>query len=569
MTRTKASDSGLRWATGFAVMVMMVTSLPYLLGFANEGAGWRFTGFVIGVEDGNSYIAKMLAGSAGDWLFYTPYTAYPQNGAIAFLPYILLGKLASPPGLHLQLVVLYHLFRFAAGILAILATYDFLSLFVQDLKLRRLGLILATLGGGLGWILVLAGKPYWLGSLPLEFYSPESFGFLSLFGLPHLAMARALLLWGLASYLRNAEANQSTMGGIRAGVLFLLLGFFQPLTVVIAWVVLTAHSGILALQQISRERAIRSHSWKSCTLYARRGIASILISSPIVAYTFIKFSSDPFLQNWTAQNLIISPPPGHYLAAYGLLVPFAMMGAYQLLIQKPFSGWLPVAWVLLIPFLAYAPYNLQRRLPEGAWVALVLLTIKGLEVWKPGNYEEGEKGKFAGKIRRSIGKASGSRKIIGLPLVLALPSTLILFVGGLQAVKHPGLPIFRPMEEVDAFQFLANYCEDDDIVLASFETGNALPAWTPVRVLIGHGPESIALEELRPQVKAFFDTSTTESERSSLLERLNVRFVFWGPNEKALGDWNPAKAGYLEPVYEQGEYMIFEVAELTMPFQIY
>jgi hypothetical protein len=511
----------------------------------------------------------MMAGTAGDWLFYTPYTAYPQDGALAFLPYILLGKLASPPGLHLQLVVLYHLFRFAAGILAILATYDFLSLFVEDVNLRRFGLILATLGGGLGWTLVVAGKPYWLGSLPLEFYSPESFGFLALFGLPHLAMARALLLWGLASYLRNAEVNKSSVGGIRAGILFLILGFFQPLTVVIAWAVLTAHSGIIALQQFLRERTIRSPSWKSWTLYARRGIASILISSPIVVYTFIKFNSDPFLRNWAAQNLIISPPPGHYLVAYGLLVPFAIVGAHHLIIQKPFSGWLPAAWVLLIPFLAYAPYNLQRRLPEGAWVALVLLAIKGLEVWKPGNCGEGENGKSADKIRSSIGKAGGSWKIIALPLVLAFPSTLVLFVGGLQAVNHPGLPIFRPTDEVDAFQFLASYSEAHDIVLASFETGNALPAWAPVKVVIGHGPESIALEELRPQVKAFFDTSSTDNDRRSLVDRLDVKFVFWGPSEKALGDWDPATAGYLEPVYEQGEYTIFEVADFIMPFQIY
>jgi len=81
---------------------MGVTMLPYLLGYASQGDAWRFTGFVFGVEDGNSYIAKMLSGSAGAWLFRTPYTPEAQRGVLAFLPYILLGKLASPPGLHEQ-----------------------------------------------------------------------------------------------------------------------------------------------------------------------------------------------------------------------------------------------------------------------------------------------------------------------------------------------------------------------------------------------------------------------------------------------------------------------------------
>ena len=55
-------------------------------GFWLQGSDWRFTGFFIGVEDGNSYIAKMLSGTAGNWIFRTPYTAYPQNGFLAFLP---------------------------------------------------------------------------------------------------------------------------------------------------------------------------------------------------------------------------------------------------------------------------------------------------------------------------------------------------------------------------------------------------------------------------------------------------------------------------------------------------
>ncbi len=167
----------------FAVTVMLITLLPYLVGYAVQGADWRFTGFMIGVEDGNSYIAKMLSSSAGAWLFRTPYTAYPQRGVLTYIPYFLLGKLAAAPGLHDQLVALYQIFRLVGGYLAILATYDFIAYFIRKVALRRFGLALAVLGGGLGWVLLLAGKDGWLGSLPLEFYSPESFGFLGLFGI--------------------------------------------------------------------------------------------------------------------------------------------------------------------------------------------------------------------------------------------------------------------------------------------------------------------------------------------------------------------------------------------------
>jgi hypothetical protein len=130
-----------RWVWIYAVLVMLVTAIPYFLGYASQGEGWRFSGFVFGVEDGNSYIAKMLSGAAGNWLFRTPYTTEPQRGVLAFLPYLLLGKLASHPALHEQLVALFHLFRILAGMLEILATYQFLAFFKQSAFLAEIILL--------------------------------------------------------------------------------------------------------------------------------------------------------------------------------------------------------------------------------------------------------------------------------------------------------------------------------------------------------------------------------------------------------------------------------------------
>ncbi|MEJ2352634.1 MAG: hypothetical protein P8Y03_22845 [Anaerolineales bacterium] len=547
-----------RWVWWFAIVVMVVTSIPYVLGFGKEGVGWRFTGFVFGVEDGNSYIAKMMSGAAGDWLFRTPYTAFPQKGVIAFLPYILLGKLTSPPGQHVQMVVLFHLFRFGAGILAILATYDFLSVFVADVGLRRFGLALATLGGGLGWVLVLLGRPGVLGSLPLDFYSPETFGFLSIYGLPHLAMARALLMWGLASYLIDDEkvglgvagfSGQQfplDLRGLKAGVLVALIGFFQPLTVVVAWAVLLAHLMGLAAWQSLKRRTLKSKSWGSWWEYASKATVMVVVSSPIVLYTVLKFSTDPFLKVWSAQNLIISPHPVHYLIAYGLLVPFALAGAYFSLKKDPWRSWLVVGWVVLLPFLAYAPYNLQRRLPEGLWVALVVLAMGGLEGW----------------FRRREGSWRWQNLLRIAPLFLAFPTTLLLLSGGIQAVRQPYAPVFRPLAEVRAFEFIAQEARPDEVVLAGYDSSNALPAWAPVRVVIGHGPESVDLAELRPEVEAFYASTTADDRRVSLLAEFNVRYVFWGPDERALGGWNPKAAAYLESIYDVDGYVVLRVEGL-------
>ncbi|MFQ5616526.1 MAG: hypothetical protein ACE5GO_08715 [Anaerolineales bacterium] len=528
---------------------MLLTTIPYLLGFANQGDAWRFTGFVFGVEDGNSYIAKMLSGAEGAWLFRTPYTAVFQRGVLAFLPYILLGKLTAGPGQHEQLVALFHLYRFVAGVLAILAMYDFISYFVLRVRLRRLGAALAAFGGGLGWVLILLGRENWLGSLPLDFYSPETFGFLSLYGLPHLAIARALLLRGLLAYLRNAEgrSGQYNDRGTKSGLLWLLMGLFQPLTVIVAWAVVGAHLAGLALfgngvpDKEYRSRAVR------------RGLVAGLVSSPIVLYTLWAFTTDPFLRVWTDQNLILSPHPLHYLVAYGLVLPFAVRGARRLLRQNPARGWLPVAWAAIMPALAYAPHNLQRRLPEGVWVALVILALKA----EPGANQPAQRPRLprSGRMRFHT---------LGVFFFLFV-STLLLLAGGVMGVADPKEPVFRPVEEIAAFQLLREQAEPGDVVLASFETGNALPAWAPVRVVIGHGPESVRLDELRLRVAAFYQPDTDDclqsldADRKALLDEFDVRYVFWGRAERNLGSWDPREAPYLRVVKSDGLDAIFEV----------
>lgn len=543
------AEAGRGWVLRFALGVMFVTTVPYLVGYFTQGEEWRFTGFVFGVEDGNSYIAKMLTGANGAWLFRTPYTAIPQSGVLAFLPYLLLGKLTSPPAQHEQLVALFHLFRIIGGCLSILATYDFISLFIRQEIFRRWGVVLATLGGGLGWLAVLLGNR-WPGTLPLEFYSPESFGFLELYGLPHLAMARAFLLWGLRGYLIAKEqrhgwgdriALPTTFGirqwvswaGVQVGGIWLLMGLMQPLTVLIAWVVVGAHLGIWGLVLWVRQRQGGEIQWANWREYLKCALWAVVISAGIVVYTGWAFARDAYLRQWAAQNLILSPPFLDYLLAYGLVIPVAVLGGYRLLREESPQCWLPFAWVLLLPILAYIPHNLQRRFVEGGYVALVVLVVLALE-----------RVRFRWMVWFTV------------PLLL---STVMLLSGGLQVVLHPDEPAYRPAAEVAAFDALRGHVSGGEVVLSAYETGNALPAWVPVRVMVGHGPESARLAQMLADIEAFFDSSRVDGERVAILRNNRVDVVFWGPEERSLGSWDPRTASFLEMVYDRERYYLFTV----------
>lgn len=524
------SKQEIRWILLYSAVLALFTSVPYLLGFSSETDEWRFTGFVYGVEDGNSYIAKMMLGSEGAWLFRTPYSTMPQSGVLAFLPYLLLGKLAGGAAIHEQLVALYHLFRISMTPLAVYATYRFVTLFIKEKLWRRWTTILVTLGGGLGWIPAALGQTSIFGSLPIDWFSPEWFGFLSFFGQPHLILARALLLLGLCEYLLSPKSpNRAWV----AGIYFLLLSLIHPLSIVSAYAILAVHQvGIWVRALVRKSRLIvRKSIWSA--------IKAGIIPLPFTLYYIYCFSSDPFLKKWTEQNVIRSPHPIHLLIAFGVVLIPAILGIRCLMQKRRWSGMLLLSWLVALPFLAYAPHNLQRRLPEGIWTAWAIMAALG--------------------ISTPLGKKTSHGLFWGvLILTLSLPTTLMILIGGMGYAMKPMSPIFRPADEVAVFNYLQKEIKADSVILSSYETGNAIPAWAHVKVVIGHGPETASLAELEPQVEAFYAGQLDQEDRDAFLRSQDVDYVFFGPAEASFGSMDLDTFSNIQLCFEKGDYRLYQ-----------
>jgi hypothetical protein len=144
----RLSANEILWATAWALLVLSLTSLPYLLGCYLSSPEMHFGGFVIAVEDGNSYMAKMGQGARGEWLFHLPYTSEDHDGAILFTFHLLLGKLARLS--DLSLVNVYHLARLLCGLVLLWMIYVFISYFVPFVAIRRIAFLLVCFSSGLG-----------------------------------------------------------------------------------------------------------------------------------------------------------------------------------------------------------------------------------------------------------------------------------------------------------------------------------------------------------------------------------------------------------------------------------
>lgn len=508
------------WSSAFAALVMALTSVPYLLGAASQTPERRFSGFVLGVADGNSYLAKMGQGARGAWLFTLPYSSEPQSGAPLFGFYLLLGRLAGPD--HAARVLAFHLARVVFGFGLLLVSYRFLAEFLPDVRQRRLGLALVALGGGLGWLLVLFGLGRSFESLPVDFYSPEAFTFLILYALPHLALARSLWLLGLLAYWRGR--------GLWAGLALLAASFVQPLTVLIVWIVIGLDLALVLLPPKLRLLPHASPSWP-------RALPILLLSSPFFLYTAFLFTTDPLLKQWNTQNVLPSPHPVHYLFGYGVLTVLAVPGWRVLAGHRSALARFVLGWAIAIPFLLYLPLTTQRRLIEGFQLPLVALAV--------------------------LGATEALRRfrwwVVALALGLTLPTTAVLLAGGAGAALTRAEPIFHPADQLAAFDWLAHNARPGEAALSAFETGNVLPAYTPLVAYIGHGPETVFLTQKAPRVAAFYRSSTGDAERRQLLADGRIAFVIFGPHERALGGFDPARADYLRARFAIGDYAVYEV----------
>jgi hypothetical protein len=535
-----------RFVLLLGVVALIVTSIPYVLGAALATEERVFGGFVYATEDCYSYLAKMRQGAEGAWLFHIAYTPEPHRGALFYPFHLMLGKVAaSLPGgdLTARMVWVYHGARVIFGLLLLLTVYRFLAEFTERVVVRRLAWLMVTFGGGLGWLLVTLGQPGWLGSMPLDFILPEGFTFLVLYGFPHIALARSLLLGGILCLLRAWEARPESASRAErfkwagwTGFMWLVMGLIVPFYVPVAWAVMGAAWLTLGL----RERRV---PWQEGGV----AVGAALVSSLIVLYSAWVFVTHPVFETWGAQNLILSPHPLHYVAAYGIPLVLAAFAVWDVWRSKG-PTWVALAWVAVVPILVYLPINVQRRLVEGVQVPLSLLASLGLVK--------------ALSLRNRLSRR-GSRLAVGVVMVALALTNVMLVAGNCLALLGQPAPMYRDAGEVAVMDWLAGdeRVEHDDVVLAAYETGNYLPARVRARSFVGLGPESIRADEKKAMVARFFGGTTDDLWRRGLLSEYGVDWVFWGPAERELGDADLSRATYLRQVYEAQGYAVFEVAK--------
>jgi len=526
-----------RIAICIACLCLLASCLPYLAGWAASSDRMQFGGILhIHMEDAYTYLSAMHQGAGGSWCYHILHTAEEHHGEQLKLFYLGLGKLAHALGL--PMIVAYQLARIAAGTCLIAAIYTFTGYFVKDRRSHLVAYLLACVGGGLGWLIPLlhAAGCQWADWEPVEFWVVEGFTFPTILVFTHGALATAIMLitfLAILKYQRTGAKKEMA----KSIVLTAALAIVQPICLPILATTLCAYVGLLAWSR-----------WTGACYHLKRAEIAITLavgttSLALAVYFLHPFLTNPAFRTWETQSLTPSPSPLHYLWGYGLIVPLAIIGARRTLRERHEVGLFLIAWILVVASLLYVPHLPQRRFAQGVIVPLACLAGLGME-----------------KLYRRAEGSPRAAFACRLILYLGMISSVTLIVQHTEICLSKTQPVFHPREELQAIAWLESNTTPEETVLAGLRTGAFIPAAIGHRVFWGHWCETIHLEEKRREFRDFFERGTSDEWRCYFLQRYGIRYLFYGPQEKAWGDFDPSQAPYLTKQFQAGAYAVYEVA---------
>jgi len=528
-----------------SIVFLCLISLPFIFAQSFAGADYVFGGLLFNPIDGNTYLAKMVQGWRGDWIFKLPYTAEPGDGAYLNLFYISLGHLARITNIPLLLV--FHIARIISAILLYIALWRFIIEFRVPKEWQILVLIVSLFGSGMGWILF----PF--GVLTSDFAVPETYPFFSSLVNVHFPLGLALMLFLLLGlHPERDHTSRHFIADWWAGLYALLLAFIDPFGLLILISVLMGLICFLAFRSLVQRKRFLSIISKGksenndqifLTSLIFRLFWIIIFGMPLIIYDLWVTYTDPILAGWNTQNITPSPPIWDLILSLSPALFVGIVGGNWLVKNKSQVGWLLISWVFVAILLIYFPVNLQRRLMKGLFVPVILLMGFGLDNLK-----------FEKKSHLKLFS-------FGIIISSFITNLLILSVTFFGIQTHAE-ELYLRKSEARALLWIKENTPSKALILSSPQIGLFIPAHTGRRVIYGHPFETVNAVQEGSSVVNFF-ASDDDLERETFLQERQVDYVFYGPREAKLGML--PEVTQLQIVFDQEDVKIYQMLHEDSP----
>ncbi len=503
-----------------ALVVAVVTEIPFLLGSRWAPRGTVYDGLVGVTDDQNMYFSFIRQAAEGRWLFVDRLTHLDHQPVLLNLEWLAVGRLMA--WLNGAQAWAYAIWRMA-GIGMLVGGFWLLAGVVGLTQFQRnLALWMCAFGGGFGWIALALERGGLIPQFPAATLdlSNTIHPFSQMFAVPHLSVSHGLSLLFLATYIKGEETGRLYWYAFAAG-LAVVHGLIRPYDLILIY-------GIIPLF-IMAERALTG-AWPLRTTLLRT--LPLLATAPVVGYYVELFHYHPVFKHWASQGEVQSfSIPGHFFSfgVAGLLClvrlcllrrfPFRSSGERLLFI------WVAAVLVLVhardIPGLGFLPYSpIFRVTLPSTMLLLGACLLKPLEnVWSN---------------RPARGRMS---LLVAFVAVNSLGSAVWVVKVCWNLKRFPDH--YFAVAERDAFAWLNEHAQVSDVVLTTLPSGNRLARYASCRCVLGHWSVTPNVKHVSSQVKHFFANDLPGNEAAALLDEFHARWIYRGPHEKQLGSFDP------------------------------
>jgi uncharacterized membrane protein len=122
-------------------------------------------------------------------------------------------------------------------------------------------------------------------------------------------------------------------------------------------------------------------------------------------------------------------------------------------------------------------------------------------------------------------------------------------------------PYYLHQDEVAALDWLRENTSSDDIVLSSITVGQYIPATSGNTAFLAHWAQTVDFYDKSDRVARFFNATVPDEERAETLRAFGVDYVFHGPAERKLGDYDPATTPWLALVFATPQVDVYRVKD--------
>ncbi len=530
-----------RWLWLLSLLVIILTTAPYIYGWLRTPAELVFTGsHSLAPGDLPVYLSYLEQVRQGATMFKDVFTP-EAHSAFIFSP-LWLGVGYLSRGLAVSPLVAFHLSRIILIPIFFLVLDWWLRRFFTSWPERRLAILISTFGAGAGIFLApvalnLISAPTDLTYWPMDLYVSEGFTFLTLYQSPHFIAATILILLVLEWFWRGIESGQPKHF-VGSGLAGLALMSFHPF-----------HLPTLAAVMLLSVAAV---GWREPKLF-KRSVGGLFIiagiATPMILYQALLVIWNPVAASRAAQNINATPAWWSALLSYGWLIPLALAGAIRVANTLD-RRWLFLgAWLVgqLAVFMTPSPFN--RRLTQAWQLPLAVFATVGLLA-------------LLNWLRKKYHFIL-TRPIASLFFILLFSLSPIVVIGKdyfyWSSNQYRNFPYYLEASYDQAAAWLKEHTSQDSVILAGTSRGLFVAGLSGRAVFYGHGVETLRNDEKRQAVQAAFQNPLAEQSAEALINRWGVDYVIWGGPETDWAAISPADLPGLTVVFEAAPVKIYAV----------